>query len=198
MLRRQILGLLTRGRRHGYALAKEHRVRTCLPSGSGNFYRDLKTLAGLGMVRLPDEKTDPRKVTYEITPSGTSDFYEWMGDVPDAIGWPESELATRAPLLFLLPRETMSPLLDEWKTSLWSAIRRNEDTRLLAKGTAGLDKSIAETLVQRRTKHLTLELEFVEELRAAFEAHPEDAADPAERSTEEAPVNLDARGGRRR
>jgi len=169
MLRRQMLGLLSQGRRHGYALAKEHRQRTCLTGGSGNFYRELKHLCRAGMIRLVSAGTaaDPRKVTYEITGAGAAEFRTWITDVPDVSACPESELATRAPLFFLLPEETGESLLGDWKRSIWSAIRRVEDTREAA-GTGGQEKAIRDLLVQRRIRHLTLELEFVDELKSAL------------------------------
>lgn len=174
MLRRQILGLLSQGRQHGYALAKEHRNRTWLVGGSGNFYRELKHLCSVGMIKLSSNGAadDPRKVSYEITSSGKADFLDWLSDVPEVSPCPESELATRAPLFFLLPSETAVSLLDDWKRSLWRAIRRLEDANVTP-GATGMQKAVCDILVQRRTRHLSLELEFVDDLKAFVEANRE-------------------------
>ncbi|MDG2308823.1 MAG: PadR family transcriptional regulator [Candidatus Binatia bacterium] len=187
MLRRQILGLLSQGRQHGYALAKEHRHRTWLVGGSGNFYRELKHLCSVGMIRLASTGTagDPRKVSYEITSSGKADFMGWLTDVPEVSPCPESELATRAPLFFLLPSDTAISLLDDWKRCLWRAIRRLEDANL-APGSTGMQRAVCDTLVQRRTRHLSLELEFVEELKATIAAEREAKAEVE--AVAEAPV----------
>ena len=186
MLRRQILGLLSQGRQHGYALAKEHRQRTWLSGGSGNFYRELKHLCNVGMIKRVSMGTgdDPRKVTYEITTAGASDFLQWMADVPEVSSCPESELGTRAPLFFLLSSDSATSLLDEWKRCLWRAIRRLEDTNL-APSSKGMEKAVCDILVQRRVRHLSLELEFVDELKVAVSMHgarpepAENAAAPA-------------------
>ena len=192
MLRRQILGLLSQGRRHGYALAKEHRERTRIFKGSGNFYRELKTLCSLDMIRVVHHpgRPDPQKVVYEISPKGSKDLERWLTSVPPISGCSESELAARAAFLPLVAADTLDSLLNEWESNIRDALRRLEETRATPE-TPSSRSRIGNLLVDRRTQHLILELKFVGELRVLMRPQPNAcavAAQPAGRAPSRNPT----------
>lgn len=180
MLRLQILGHMGRGCRHGYAVAKEHRARTGLSSGFGSFYRELRILQDAGYIRRTSDGagSDPRKVTYEITEAGEADLHDWLEAVEDVSPCPESDVAMRAPFLDRLPLETALSILDEWKRSVWEAIRRIEDARPRA-GARREPDPMRDLLIRRRARHLTLELEFLEELAETLREKSADAGTSA-------------------
>src|SRR5262249_9307895 len=100
MFRYLILGLLRSGEsRHGYALMKEYHDRSGVHISSGNFYREIARLLGEGLVRTTSKpnKSDPRRVPYEITDDGMAAFDDWLvaPNEPPATHY-EDDLSARA------------------------------------------------------------------------------------------------------
>jgi DNA-binding PadR family transcriptional regulator len=177
MFRYMVLGLLRNGEvLHGYALMKAYRERSGLQISTGNFYRELQRLAAEGLVRtvVNPDGADPRRAPYEITDAGAAAFDAWL-QVPNAtaLGQYDDEISTRA--LFVAGAEpaVTRRILDRWQDELWirsKTLERAREAALLRQGPGGSRPFAALTLLlARRLKHVAVDLEFVEELRAAYE-----------------------------
>jgi DNA-binding PadR family transcriptional regulator len=170
MLTHLILGFLRDGQaRHGYELITEYKARSGNQVSAGNFYRELARLASERLVQTgvnpPD--ADARRIPYQITERGRQLFDEWVlspsRDDGDLSSW----------LLFIdrVPHETRDRLLDRWQDDLWlrsKALSRAREDALLVRGTrqeAPRYNPLA-SLISRRLKQVTADLEFLKEFRA--------------------------------
>ena len=177
MFRYMVLGLLRNGDKlHGYALMKEYKARSGLQISTGNFYRELQRLAAEGLVRAvtnPDG-ADPRRAPYEITDAGAAAFDAWLsGPNATALGQYDDELSTRA--LFVAGAEPVvtRKILERWQEELWirskTLERARESTLTSPAGNAARRFNALLHLQARRLKHIAADLDFVEELRSAYE-----------------------------
>ncbi len=192
MFRYIVLGLLRNGERlHGYALMKAYRARSGTQISTGNFYRELQRLAGVGLVRpvTNPDGADPRRAPYEITEAGAAAFDAWLsGPNESPLGQYDDELSARA--LFVVGAEpaVTRKVLDGWQEELWmrgKMIERARETAARYDGTVPAPPSTLTLLLARRLKHVAADLEFIEELRAAYEegvVPPRAAAPSRERS----------------
>jgi DNA-binding PadR family transcriptional regulator len=205
MFRHLILGLLRDGQpRHGYGLMTEYRTHSGDRISVGNLYRELAHLAAQGLVQSgvnpPD--ADPRRIPYQITEHGRHFFDQWLVSAPSHDG----EFSTKLIFVDQMPADALARLLDRWQEELWirgkALAREREDT--LARQppeSAQTRYNSRPALLSRRLKHVTAELEFLEEFRADFDSWAErrraavDAARPKVPSAGRGPVRRDKGSG---
>jgi len=169
MLSHLILGFLRDGQaRHGYELITEYKVRSGNQVSAGNFYRELARMASERLVQTgvnpPD--ADARRIPYQITEKGRQSFDEWLlspaRDDGDLSAW----------LLFIdrVPHETRDRLLDRWQDDLWlkskALSRSREDALLIQESRRDTVRyHLLASLLSRRLKQVTADLEFLKEFR---------------------------------
>ena len=168
-----LLGLLRDGQpRHGYQLITEYRARSGLTTNPGNVYRQLAKLVSDGLIEeeLKATDTDPRRIPYRITGRGRDEFDAWLlnpdNDQDDLDTW----------LLFadMLPVDERRRLLERLEEGWWMRIKTLDRSRQAAvakarrRGDTGYHP--AQLLLLRRTKLLTADLEFLEEVRRELDA----------------------------
>jgi len=170
MLSHLILGFLRDGQaRHGYELITEYKARSGNQVSAGNFYRELARMAAERLVQTgvnpPD--ADARRIPYQITEKGRQSFDEWLispsRDEGDLGAW----------LLFIdrVPNETRDRLLDRWQDDLWlrskALSRAREDALLLHESRQDTVRyNLLASLISRRLKQVTADLEFLKEFRS--------------------------------
>lgn len=170
MLSHLILGFLRDGQaRHGYELITEYKTRSGNQVSAGNFYRELARMAAERLVQTgvnpPD--ADARRIPYQITERGRQSFDEWLiapaRDDGDLSAW----------LLFIdrVPNETRDRLLDRWQDDLWlrskALSRAREDALLIRESRQDAVRyNLLASLISRRLKQVTADLEFLKEFRS--------------------------------
>jgi DNA-binding PadR family transcriptional regulator len=171
-----VLGLLRNGEKlHGYALMKVYRARSGTQISTGNFYRELQRLAAVGLVRPVTNPAgaDPRRAPYEITEAGAAAYDAWLsGPNESPLGQYDDELSTRALFVASAEPAVTRKVLDRWQEELWmrgKMIERARETASRYGGVAQESFSPLTLLLARRLKHVAADLEFIEELRAAYE-----------------------------
>jgi DNA-binding PadR family transcriptional regulator len=176
MLRYIILGLLRGGAAcHGYALVKAYRERSGVSVSPGNFYRELQRLVGEALVRTATNplRADPRRAPYTITEQGMARFDEWLTEATGRVNRQcDDDLSSRALFIGLTGDGTVRAALDAWQGELWFQEKILERARRAAVEVAGDDPecfSPLPFLIARRMKCLAVDLEFIDELRAAYE-----------------------------
>jgi DNA-binding PadR family transcriptional regulator len=169
MLSHLILGFLRDGHaRHGYELITEYKTRSGNQVSAGNFYRELARMAAERLVQTgvnpPD--ADARRIPYQITEKGRQSFDEWLiapaRDDGDLSAW----------LLFIdrVPHEIRDRLLDRWQDDLWlrgkALSRAREDALLIQESRQDAVRyNLLASLLSRRLKQVTADLEFLKEFR---------------------------------
>jgi DNA-binding PadR family transcriptional regulator len=207
MFRYLILGMLRRGtRQHGYALVKAYRERSGVDVSTGNFYRELQRLVLDGLIRSADNppEADARRTPYEITPLGISVFDEWLTAHDAAAGgWTEDEISAR--LLFADEADpaTMLKVLDRLQENVWFYGKSLERARRQAIASGETPEAPASfrvlpLLLGRRLKHVAADIEFLAELRAAYQAYLDAAAVPLAAEDAAEPAGALRAAGRRR
>lgn len=180
MFRYLILGMLRGGgQRHGYALVKEYRERSGTDVSTGNFYRELQRLVLEGLIRGTENPpgADARRTPYEITPLGREVFDEWLlAQDAGAVGASEDELSARVLFADQVEPATMLRVLDRLQENVWFSGKSLERGRMQALGGSELPPDspafrVLPLLQARRLKHVAADIEFLAELRAAYEAH---------------------------
>jgi DNA-binding PadR family transcriptional regulator len=178
MVRYAILGLLRTGvARHGYALLKEYRWLSGCQLSVGNIYRELQRLLSDGLIEpTPNPPgADARRTPYRITREGVVAFDAWLTNPRTGnVGDYHDEMSLRACLVVQMAGSPVGEVLDRWKEEL--TIRRSALSRERP-GTArptsigsGEQFDSLTLLAGRRLKHLAVDVEFVEDLRAAYGA----------------------------
>jgi len=174
MLSHLILGFLRDGlARHGYELITEYKARSGNQVSAGNFYRELARMASERLVQtgVNPPEADARRIPYQITEKGRQSFDEWLispsRDESDLSAW----------LLFIdrVPPETRDRLLDRWQDDLWlrskALSRAREDALLLqASRQDAVRYNPLASLISRRLKQVTADLEFLKEFRTELMA----------------------------
>ena len=174
MLSHLILGFLRDGQaRHGYELITEYKTRSGNQVSAGNFYRELARMASERLVQtgVNPPEADARRIPYQITEKGRQSFDEWLispsRDESDLSAW----------LLFIdrVPHETRDRLLDRWQDDLWlrskSLSRAREDALLVqASRQDAVRYNPLASLISRRLKQVTADLEFLKEFRSELVA----------------------------
>lgn len=176
MFRYLVLGLLRDGEpRHGYAVMKEYRERSGLQVNTGSFYRELQRLVAEGLVQTVANPTDadPRRAPYQITETGSACFDSWLsGPTGAGVGRYEDELSSRAMFLADAEPNVVLRLLDSWKEELWLKSKVHERARRSTLASESVVPSRPFTalplLLARNLKHVTADIEFLEELSSAY------------------------------
>ena len=159
-----VLGLLRDGKpRHGYELRMTYLKQSGLQLGTGNFYRELMRLAADGLVKAvanpPD--ADARRIPYEITETGRTDFDRWLltehRNHDDLNEW----------ILFSnrVPRDVRDRILAQRLDETWlrnKMLARNREQRLQE---FGQEYSPPLASIDRQMKQNAAEIEFLEEFR---------------------------------
>lgn len=189
MFRDLVLGILRDGRTAwAFGLMKEFRRRSGVKVNTGNFNRELKDrLAPRGMVQRAEnpDGADPRRVPYRITEAGTASFDQWwLQSRMRRVTAYEDDLSVWALFVHLFVPEVVRQALEERERDLWWQGKELERDREAArKQPMANDGSlpVLELLLTRRIRHVAADLEFLEEVRTAFEswaAARERARDP--------------------
>jgi DNA-binding PadR family transcriptional regulator len=176
MVRYAILGLLRiGGPRHGYALLKEYRTISGCQLSVGNIYRELQCL-------LTDERietasnppgADVRRTPYQITPAGIAAFDDWLGSSRSGgLAEYHDAMTLRACLVVQMEGPLVPEVLDRWRDELTirraaSDRERRGTARSMSNGTERRFDPVP-LLTGRRLKHLTVDVEFIENLRSAY------------------------------
>jgi DNA-binding PadR family transcriptional regulator len=173
-----VLGLLRSGAaQHGYALMKAYCERSGTRMSTGSFYRELARLVGDGLVttatRSPD--ADPRRAPYRISEQGAAAFDGWLaGPHRAAMGSHDDELSVAILFLAQAEQAVAFKLFRSLQEDLWMRSKTLERARdaATARADAGGGPTLdpLDLLLARRQKHVAAEIEFLEELRAAYEA----------------------------
>ncbi len=180
MFRYLILGMLRGGgQRHGYALVKEYRERSGTDVSTGNFYRELQRLVLDGLIRATENPpgSDARRTPYEITAVGRTVFDEWLlATDAGAFGASEDELSARVLFADQVEPATMLRVLDRLQENVWFSGKCLERGRMQALAGSDLPPDspafrVLPLLQARRLKHVAADIEFLAELRAAYETH---------------------------
>lgn len=177
MVRDVVLGLLRSGEcLHGYALVKSYRELTGAQANSGNFYRELQRLSAEGLVR-PAAKvsSDPRRTQYEITQSSAAEFDAWFARLADGSAGGEDDLSLRALFVAKVDPGLGRRFLQRWRDDLWLHSQvlereRGSETQRAGNG-SGAQFPARASLLDRRLRHVIADLEFVDELRRAYEGY---------------------------
>src|SRR5213593_4358311 len=188
MMRHMLLGLLQHhGARHGYALMKEIRARTGVQVSIGNMYRELARLAREGLVRSTPNppEADPRRAPYEITAAGIAAFEAWLSAPPTRTQPPfHDEFSARAFFLGQAEPAVGRKIIERWRVELGLKGKTLERARdVSATPDRAPDESLLALLplfLRRRLRHITADLEFVDELESAHERWAAARARPSE------------------
>jgi len=174
MFRYLVLGLLRSGQpQHGYALVKAYRKRSGILISNGNFYRELRCLVTEGLVRgtMNPEGADARRAPYEITADGSAEFDAWFAAPGGAgIGQYDDELSWRALFLGEADAPVARRMLERWREELWlrgKVLERERETANVRAGDGAFNA--LSMLLARRLKHIAADIEFLDELRLAYD-----------------------------
>ena len=101
-----LLGLLSRGHRHGYELKREHDARfpAARPLAYGQVYATLDRLHRQGLVDpVAIERVDgPDRTTYALTPAGRAALDQWLADVESPTPYVDNPTATKGTVALLV------------------------------------------------------------------------------------------------
>jgi DNA-binding PadR family transcriptional regulator len=178
MVRYLLLGLLRGGEAlHGYALVRAYRHQSGVSLNAGNVYRELRRLAAENLVRplASCGEADPRRLAYTITNAGSAAFDAWFADPSADCDLSTGErLSARAVFLANVDVRLARRLLDRCSNQPWQRTKQLESEREAALATyaSGNDRSLPlrAVLAARRLRHVTADLDSVEELRKVYEA----------------------------
>jgi DNA-binding PadR family transcriptional regulator len=177
MLRYIVLGILRTGpSQHGYGIIKTYRRRSGVSGNTGSVYRELRRLQSEGLIRMAKDDTSKRSrcAPYEITQAGIAEFDTWLhgSTMTKADRKHDNGISQRAMFLTHAGKETATELLGNWQRELWFQCKVIERARRAAvqqdQVRPGLPFSPLPLLLARRLRHLAAELEFLDELQAAY------------------------------
>ena len=171
MFRFLVLGLLRDGvPRHGYALMKEYTQRSGLRISTGNFYRELQRLLALRLVSVTDNPpdADPRRAPYAITAAGIAALDAWLAGTTHAPATYHDELGVRLVLLGHADAAA-NQALAQWREELWMLSKTIEHIRNAPRPpeNESAHNGTRTLVLTRRLKHIAVDLEFIDALRAA-------------------------------
>ncbi len=113
-----VLGLLSRGQRHGYDLKRAHdeACPTARPLAFGQVYAALDRLHRKGLIRptAVERSEGPDRTVYELTDAGRAELETWIHTTEDPGSQVSNPLATKSTIALLAAGpETAASFLDE-------------------------------------------------------------------------------------
>ncbi len=204
MFRYVVLGLLSDDvPRHGYALMKAYRERVGVKMNTGKFYRELQRLVAAGLVRnvVRTGEGDRRQAPYEITEAGLATFKTWFADPGIGNGGisQEDQLSARVMFLADVDSEAALRVIAQWQDELWMRAKLLERAHGGAQGAsqnrAGFP--VLPLVLARRLRHVTADIAFLDDLRAAYDRWLECRKSPTVREAA-IPATVAEPGPRRR
>lgn len=206
-----VLGLLRGcGPQHGYGLMKAFERRSGLRVSSGNFYRELRRLVVEGLVTTVargDRKADERRLAYAISEAGVVTFDDWFSMAPMLTGRGPDEISARTLFFGDADEAAVARLLEAWERDIWFQNKVLERGRAAALAAGTSEFAVLPLLLSRQVRHLALDVEFLNQVRAAFHEWtamrktPPSAAPPAggaKPRLRRAKAAIQAMGARRR
>lgn len=166
--------------------------------GSGSFYRELARLVREGLVTTvdPSPDADPRRAPYRISNRGIAAFDAWLV-APHRASMGSQDDSVSVAVLFLTraspdaARALFRSLQDEfWMRSKAFERAREAAPRRKAKVGSEPEFDSLDLLLARRQKHVAAEIQFVEELRAAYEIWSAQERDRKTRETQTSPRTI--------
>src|SRR5581483_8518858 len=175
MFRYLVLGLLRAEEPlHGYALMKAYCERSGTKISTGSFYRELARLVAEGLVapavRPPDSA--PRRAPYRISARGAAEFDAWLAAPHrSTMGSHDDELSVAILFITRADPEVARKLFRSVQEDLWMRSKSLEWAREgRTAGPGAVNRFHArDLLLARRQKHVAAEIEFLEELRSAYD-----------------------------
>jgi DNA-binding PadR family transcriptional regulator len=140
---------------------------------SGNFYRELRRLLVEGLVTAVPRGGPPnesrRRLAYQISDTGTLVFDDWFATAPMAPGRGPDDLAARTIFFGDGDAKSVARLLETWERDVWFYSKMLERSRAAALTAAnGHEFRVLPFLLTRQVRHLTLDVEFLNEVRTAY------------------------------
>ncbi len=174
MFRYIVLGLLRGGEAiHGYALMKAYWERSGIKLSTGTFYRELSRLVadGLAVTATRAPGADPRQAPYRITERGAAAFDRWLAGPHESVNVAvEDELSALVLFAHMAPAGAVPQALAGLHEELWIRGKTLERARQVSARRTANGFDALQLLIARRQKHVAAEIEFLEEVRSAFEA----------------------------
>ncbi len=104
-----ILGLLSRGKQHGYELKKAHddRFPSTKPLAFGQVYATLERLHRQGLVEpVAVQRVDgPDRTVYEVTDVGRAALQAWLDEIEEPFAFVANPLSTKVTIAILATSE---------------------------------------------------------------------------------------------
>ncbi|MGI8987441.1 MAG: PadR family transcriptional regulator [Nocardioidaceae bacterium] len=101
-----LLGLLSRGQRHGYELKREHdeRFPAARPLAFGQVYTTLERLHRQGLVEpVAVHRVDgPDRTVYEVTDTGRTEIHAWLRNIETPAPHVSNPLSTKVTIALLV------------------------------------------------------------------------------------------------
>ncbi len=138
-----LLGLLSRGKQHGYDLKRAHdeRFPAAKPLAFGQVYATLERLHRHGHVEpVAVQRVDgPDRTVYEITEDGRAELNRWLGEIEEPFPHVANPLASKVTIALLATGEAeASAYLSRQREAHLARMRHF--TRLKAAPTSSLDE----------------------------------------------------------
>ena len=169
-----ILGLLRDGTAsHGYRLLAQHKALSGITTNTGNIYRELGVLQRAEFVVPTEPDGEQKTIPYYITVAGERDFDRWLLDPATLEN--HSQMSTWILFAASVPREDRVEILESLRERIWLQSKgveraRSDALRTIKNNGKAHEYHPAPFLLLRELKHLTADLDFLEEFRAALEA----------------------------
>lgn len=155
-----LLGLLSRGRRHGYELKHEHDMRfaQAKPLPYGQVYATLGRLLRDGLLEEgePEAGAGPDRRVYGLTAAGQAALEAWVGDVEPPAPYVTNPLLAKVVVALLADHPAQDYLVAQRRAHL---ARMHELTMLKAAPGAALSDVLA---ADWALSHLDADLRWVE------------------------------------
>lgn len=104
-----VLGLLSRGKQHGYDLKKVHddRFPTAKPLAYGQVYATLERLHRQGLVEaVAVQRVDgPDRTVYAVTDAGRAALQDWLDEIEEPFAFVANPLSTKVTIAILATSE---------------------------------------------------------------------------------------------
>jgi DNA-binding PadR family transcriptional regulator len=150
---------------------KEYRDGCGAGVNIGNVYRELRHLLAAGWVKCVANPAgdDPRREPYEITASGRAAFDRWLTDFSLTAGSDHHDsLAIRVFIAGAAVHALPTDVLERWQHVLATQVALLESAQGSLRSRVASQEVPARLLLKRRLKHLSMDLEFLSEVRSLY------------------------------